>query len=526
MKESLYYFLTISMLVVIGAGCKSQTEHAKIAGQKDPNVQIVKQKNANELYNLGKRYSKGDSVEKDMAKAVECWRKAAEQGNAKAQYELGCCYARGEGVEEDSLEAIKWFRMSAELGYDEAQVKLGDCYKYPFIERDMSKAVKWYRKAAEQGNAWAQHSLSECYANGDGVEKDMSEAFKWCQKSAEHGSSVAQYDLGMRYMNGDGVEKNMVEAIKWLHKSAEQGWTNAQLELGRCYVMGKGIEKNMPEALKWLRKVAVDEMRYDGYDVALRVLGESYASRDGVPSPGDSYEEVEKYNKAVEQGIVYAQGVLGLRYTNSDGVIFIDSKAPFPETLCGICYKEFGQFGPTERWTMDFVKSEITYELSERSWEDPKNEKVVCYLFDKEETAKVISDCRSFDFSKWKHRYNNPHVYDGTSWIMTLKYSDGRQREISGSNKWPDTFNLFNTVITNAYFKATDKWPTGMEKIKPDIKGGKYNNPRENYLWKEVKSYFKATDDNWPFGKGEIKPDIKGGKYNNPRENYLWKDVK
>ena len=156
-----------------------------------------------------------------------------------------------------------------------------------------------------------------------------------------------------------------------------------------------------------------------------------------------------------------------------------------PKMLCEICYIEMGQFGPSDRWTMDFVKSEITYEYSEGEFSN--SDKTYCkYVFDKKETEKVIRKCRSFDFSKWNDEYRDISVCDGTSWWMTLKYSDGRQRTISGKNKWPKTFNIFNTVITNAYFKATNKWPTGSKKIKADIKGGKYNDPKRNYLWEKV----------------------------------------
>ena len=44
----------------------------------------------------------------DYGKAVECFRKAAEQGLAEAQANLGMCYDNGNGVEQDFTQAFTW----------------------------------------------------------------------------------------------------------------------------------------------------------------------------------------------------------------------------------------------------------------------------------------------------------------------------------------------------------------------------------------------------------------------------------
>jgi TPR repeat protein len=64
----------------------------------------------------------------DKKKAVEWFRKAAEQGNSDAQLDLSACYFKGEGVHEDSAEAVTWLRKAAEQGHVEAQANLGRCY--------------------------------------------------------------------------------------------------------------------------------------------------------------------------------------------------------------------------------------------------------------------------------------------------------------------------------------------------------------------------------------------------------------
>ena len=51
----------------------------------------------------------GTGVEKDEQKAVEWYKKAAEQGYANAQSNLGWCYESGIGVGKDEQKAVEWY---------------------------------------------------------------------------------------------------------------------------------------------------------------------------------------------------------------------------------------------------------------------------------------------------------------------------------------------------------------------------------------------------------------------------------
>jgi len=54
-------------------------------------------------------------------KAVEQYRKSAEQGNADAQYELGRLYCWGDGVPQNKTETIEWLKMASNQGHVEAR---------------------------------------------------------------------------------------------------------------------------------------------------------------------------------------------------------------------------------------------------------------------------------------------------------------------------------------------------------------------------------------------------------------------
>ena len=148
-------------------------------------------------YSMGCNYYFGNNgYSVDYGKAVEYFRKAAEQGNANAQYNLGWCYRNGRGVTQDYNESVRWYRKAAEQGDADAQNDLGWCYETGRgVTQDYNEAVRWYRKAAEQGHAYAQSNLGLCYANGRGVTRSRSDAVYWYRKAAQQGNTSAQNNL-------------------------------------------------------------------------------------------------------------------------------------------------------------------------------------------------------------------------------------------------------------------------------------------------------------------------------------------
>ena len=67
-------------------------------------------------------YAKGTGVAQSYEKAVEWYRKAAEQGLARAQYNLGCMYENGTGVAQSYEKAVEWYQKAADQGFEDAMV--------------------------------------------------------------------------------------------------------------------------------------------------------------------------------------------------------------------------------------------------------------------------------------------------------------------------------------------------------------------------------------------------------------------
>lgn len=260
---------------------------------------------------LGRYYKYGDySFPKDekasdkwYKKAVETYRKAADQGDAEAQFGLAGCYCNGSGVKQSWSEAVKWYRLAIEQGHYYAKMQLGYCYFFGLgvkqdqaqaeklfhevdyadacnrvgfayaygkdTRKDLAKALEWYRKAADLGNAEGQYQVGCMYEYGEGVSQNAVEAEKWFLKASEKEYSPACFALGLLYHSGaDGVAKDYAKAMQWFLKDAnENNSSTSQYYLGKMYEKGEGVAKDLKEAKKWYQ-LAADQ----GYSTAIQAL--------------------------------------------------------------------------------------------------------------------------------------------------------------------------------------------------------------------------------------------------------------
>ncbi len=104
---------------------------------------------------MGQLYEAGQGgVPKDLAQALKCYRRAAEQGLAGAQYTLGFMYEAGRGVPANQVEAAKWYFKAAQQGDPLAQYDMGQRYELGVgVPADRVEALKWLILAARQGQA-------------------------------------------------------------------------------------------------------------------------------------------------------------------------------------------------------------------------------------------------------------------------------------------------------------------------------------------------------------------------------------
>lgn len=147
------------------------------------------------LEHIGEMYERGliDGT-KNIEKAMEFYRKAADQGNAFAYFRLGGIYYKNHKYRK----ALKYFQSAHKLGErNVSSTMLGMIYGNGLggIEKNYQKAAYYYEEAAMKGNPQAMNLLAILYATGQGVEMDKIKAYQWWLKSARSGYSKAQQNL-------------------------------------------------------------------------------------------------------------------------------------------------------------------------------------------------------------------------------------------------------------------------------------------------------------------------------------------
>ncbi|CTQ55819.1 Polar organelle development protein [Roseibium album] len=151
-------------------------------------------------------------------------RSAAASGNPAAEFLIGVKFTEGNGVAADLAKAAVWYQKAADKGLAPAQYRLASLYeKGRGVEKDLPKAKAWYGKAAEAGNAKAMHNLAVLFAEGGGDQPDYAAAAKWFEAAANYGVKDSLFNLGILYAGGIGVDKDLVASYKWFAIAADQG---------------------------------------------------------------------------------------------------------------------------------------------------------------------------------------------------------------------------------------------------------------------------------------------------------------
>ena len=109
---------------------------------------------------MGLMYQAGLGVKKDLKKAFELYKKAAEQNNAIAQNNLGVMFENAFAVDQDQAQATHWYKLSAEQGYRFGQYNYANILLSSNSKNDNLKLIKQYlQKSADQGVNQANEKL-------------------------------------------------------------------------------------------------------------------------------------------------------------------------------------------------------------------------------------------------------------------------------------------------------------------------------------------------------------------------------
>ena len=111
----------------------------------------------------------------------------------KGSHKRGMLYYWGNTVPKNLEKAAEWFRIAANKGDVRAQYKLGIMALLgQGMRRNYTKAAKWLKMASKQDHPAAQYNLGLLYFAGHGVPKDDLRAYSWFDRSATLGDKHAK----------------------------------------------------------------------------------------------------------------------------------------------------------------------------------------------------------------------------------------------------------------------------------------------------------------------------------------------
>jgi len=265
---------------------------------------------------VGRIYQNGKHVAQDYIKALELYKKAAENGDDYAYRLIGYLYLDpkmakpkpqvaiewflkedirgyrniagmyfdGKGVEKSFEDGVKWYEKGHQkTGNNIYPLLLG--HKY-YRSSDFEKARHWYTETinsksktsmVRSNNDVAYRTLARMNYKGIGGAKNYDLAFQYANKSISHYESKRM--LGAMYLFGKGVEQDVDKGLKLLKHQYLLRDAQAQIILGNAYLDGQLVEQDFKLAKKHFEAAAKKKSKY-----AYQKLGEIYENGLGVKS--------------------------------------------------------------------------------------------------------------------------------------------------------------------------------------------------------------------------------------------------
>lgn len=193
-------------------------------------TQLSSNGDADAMTSLGYMYQNAQGCNKDDAKALELYEKAAELKQPYALFNLAILYMNGlGGVAHDQFKAHELFMEAAIREVPPAMYEVA-----LMLERGLgclqnySEAAFWYEEGAKRGHLQSFNNLGVLYKEGHGVAKDEARSFICFKRAADGSLAEGLYNLGLLYDQGFGCEQDHDMALEYCRKAAYKGHAKAK----------------------------------------------------------------------------------------------------------------------------------------------------------------------------------------------------------------------------------------------------------------------------------------------------------
>ena len=140
------------------------------------------------------KFEEGVGVTQNIETAVFWYEKAALR-DIEAQNRVAILYEKDEGI-RDIPKAIEWTRKAAESNHSESQFRLGSWYEAgKHLPKNYDEAWRWYQRAVNNDHLEALFSLGVMCEYGRGVQKNLFKAEHYLRLAVARGHPEAVDEL-------------------------------------------------------------------------------------------------------------------------------------------------------------------------------------------------------------------------------------------------------------------------------------------------------------------------------------------
>lgn len=248
---------------------------------------------------IGVCYYYGTITKEDKTKAIEYFKKAADNDEMVSQHNMGVIYYDGELIKQNYELALNYFEKSVSKGYIKSYGYIGYMYLYgQFVDKDVEKGIKYLEYAANNNDTQSQYKLALFYKelldeSEETIEKDnIDKAIFWFEKvlnSTSEDPSEIYFHLGDIYDSYlESKETNKEQAIKYFKQSLNYQEMCAEYRIGYIYFNDYiDTKENIEESIYWFKQ-GVEK----GHDYSKFMLARIYAK---YKEDNKDYQEQANY---------------------------------------------------------------------------------------------------------------------------------------------------------------------------------------------------------------------------------------
>ncbi|KAK3362636.1 hypothetical protein B0T25DRAFT_490706 [Lasiosphaeria hispida] len=174
---------------------------------------------------IGRMHMRGEGVKQSFPLAKLWFERGMTHSDAQSQYGLGLIHLYGYGIDKNIVKATNLFKSAADQDFAPALVQLGALYLDQGYADDPASANHYFELAARHVNLEAYYYIAEMNFFGVGREKSCTSAVAYYKNVAERAEPLVSSwtEANLAYEDGDD-ELAFLEYLT----AAEQGYEKAQ----------------------------------------------------------------------------------------------------------------------------------------------------------------------------------------------------------------------------------------------------------------------------------------------------------